>query len=243
MVHFIIPLYNKSAILIDSLEKIQHYLKTHFKESYEIVLCDDGSQDDTLVKAGEYASDNPLIRIVGYKINRGRGYAIKFAGNSCNGDYMIYFDLDLPKTTELSRLTEMLNQLRENDIVIGSRFLTCSQITRIPLRNFISKVYRLLVRLIFPELKINDIDVGFKGFRALCFKEVNLCSKINRWAWDLEFLTVARAKGMKIKEFPIEWNEKHDGYSSAVNIFKDSLEELWGILTIRLRSLNKFRRS
>lgn len=242
MIHFIVPLYNNKAILLDCIDRIDNFLKNNLSDKYEIILCDDGSRDDTLITAQKYAESNPRTNVIGYKKNRGRGYAIKFSGNACNGDFIIYMDLDFPKTTKLSRLIEMVNFLHDSDVVIGSRFLEGSEINRLPLRALISRIYRLLVSLILPELKINDIDVGFKGFKTPCFKEVNLYSKIDGWAWDLEFLAIARAKGKIIKEFPIDWNEKYDGHSSAVNIFKDSLEELSGIINVRLRSLSKFKK-
>jgi len=243
MIHFIIPLYNNGAILTECITRIDNFLKTNLHDEYEIILTDDGSTDDTFIIAQRYSGSKPRIKVMGYKNNKGRGYAIKFAGNVCNGNFIIYMDLDFPKTTELSRLMEMVALLGDSDVVIGSRFLSGSRIDRFPLRALISKIYRLLARLIFPELKVHDIDVGFKGFKTSCFKEVNLCSKIDGWAWDLEFLAIARAKDKVIKEFPIDWKEKYSGYSSAVNIFKDSFEQLLGMINIRLRSLNKFQKS
>ncbi len=243
MIHFIVPLYNNNVILSDCIARIDNFLKNNLYDKYEIILCDDGSTDDTLIIAQKYAESNPRTNVIGYKKNRGRGYAIKFAGNACNGDFIIYMDLDFPKTTKLSRLIEMINFLHDSDVVIGSRFLEGSEIDRLPLRAFISRIYRLLVSLILPELKINDIDVGFKGFKTSCFKEVNLYSKIDGWTWDLEFLAIARAKGKIIKEFPIDWNERHNGYTSTINILKDSFEEFFGLLNVRMRSLRKFRKT
>ena len=244
MVHYIIPLYNKSADIIENIKTLNLFLKNHLNGEYEIILCDDGSTDDTLALANKCKDSIACVRVVGYKENKGRGHAVKFAGNNCRGDYIIYIDLDFSKTTKLDKLIEMIEYLHDNDIVIGSRFLPDSDIKRFPFRRFVSSVYRCLVKLILPELKINDIDVGFKGFRTACFKEINSFSKFERWSWDLEFLTIARLKGMKIKEFPIDWNERYDGYASVVHIFKDSFEELCGIVSMRLRSLrfrNKLR--
>lgn len=242
MIHFIIPIYNQGESVVDNISRLLSFLKVHLYEPYEIVLCDDGSTDDTLSQAKQLALSSKSIRVLGYKKNRGRGFAIKFAGNTCQGEYLIYFDLDFPKTTNLLKLMEMAKNLKENDIVVGSRFLAGSQTRRVPLRALISKIYRCLVYLILPELRIRDVDVGFKGFKRSCFKEVNLYSKIDKWSWDLEFLMIARAKKMKIKEFPINWNERYDGYSSAINILKDSFEEFCGILDVRIRSLNKFKK-
>ncbi len=239
MIHFIIPLFNKSTVLVDNLKHIDNFLKTHLIEKYEIILCDDGSTDDTLTVAQEYANSKPYFKVIGYEQNKGRGHAIKFAGRICEDGYIIYMDLDFPKTTRLDRLIEMIKYLQDKDIVIGSRFLPDSEVKRVPLRAFVSKVYRWLVRLILPELKVSDIDVGFKGFRRVCFEEINNFSKIDGWAWDLEVFTIARWKGMKIKEFPIDWNEKYDNYDTSVNIFKSSIEEFCGILNMRIRSLRK----
>ena len=241
MIHFLIPLYNKGRSVGDSVRRLAAFLQDSLREPYEIVLCDDGSTDNTLSLVRKLAAAYPSVRVVGYAQNRGRGAVLKSAAKTCEGEYLIYVDLDFPQTTGHSCLSAMIGHVRNNDIVGGSRFMAGSKTRRILLRAVISRVYRALVYCVLPELKVRDIDVGFKGFKTACFKEVNRYSRMDGWAWDLECIAIARSLGKTIKEFPIDWNENYDGYDSAVNIFKDGLEELCAIAQVRVRSWRGFR--
>jgi len=234
-VHFVIPLFNKGKSLREDVNQLTLFLSPILQDSFEVVLCDDGSTDDTRRQAEAAALANPQVRVMGYAQNKGRGYAIKYAGNNCGGEYLIYLDLDFSKTTSMQALIRMLEYLREHDVVIGSRFLPDSKTMRLPVRDFVSRVHRFIIRRLLPGLAITDVDVGFKGIRLSLLKELSGYSQQNRWSWDMELLVLARSRGVRIKEFAIDWNEKHDGYDSAVDIVRDSIEEFRGIWDVRNR--------
>lgn len=238
MIHFIIPLYNKEDILEKNINCLNEFLKSHLKQEYEIVLSNDGSRDNTLEIAQSLEKSLPLVRVVGYSPNRGRGYAVKYAARSCSGNYVIFADLDFPQTTSLGRILEMIDSLKKNQVVIGSRFLPKSVTKRFLRRRFVSRAYRLLVKLFFPWIKIKDPDIGFKGFQTSSFLRINKLSQMDRWSWDLEVLIIARKNHLRINEIPIDWNEKYNKYTSSVKIFKDSWEEFSGMIRIK-RNLKK----
>lgn len=238
MIHFIIPLYNKEDTLEKNITDLNKFLESRLIQGYEIVLSDDGSRDSTLEIAQSLEKSFPQIRVVGYSLNQGRGYAIKYAARSCSGNYIIFADLDFPQTTSLERMLEMIDYLKTNQVVIGSRFHPESETKRILIRSLISRAYRLFVKLLFPQIKIKDPDIGFKGFQAQSFSKINKLSQLNRWSWDLEVLVIAQKNHLRIAEIPIDWNEKHNRYVSSVKIFKDSLEEFLGLFQIE-RNLKK----
>lgn len=214
------------------------FLKSHMKEDYEIILSNDGSTDRSLRIAQALEKSLPRLRIVSYPHNQGRGYAVKFAARICNGNIIIFADLDFPQTTRLEKILEMLAQLEENQIVIGSRFLSESKTKRILLRDVVGRAYRFFVRVFFPELKIKDPDVGFKGFHQSSFAKINQVSKMNRWPWDLEVMVIAQKNNLKIAEIPIDWNEMHEKGASSVKLFQACWEEFFGMLQIK-RNLKK----
>ncbi|MBN1274205.1 MAG: glycosyltransferase [Candidatus Aminicenantes bacterium] len=238
LIHFIIPLYNKETTVVKNVTSVQNFIQSKLRDEYEILLCDDGSTDRTYECARELAAHMPHIRIVGYSKNKGRGYAIKFAAKTCTGNRAIYFDLDLPRTTPLEKILEMVRTLENHPVVIGSRFHPLSCTKRKPVRGLVGRIYLLFTKWFFPKLKLTDPDMGFKGFHRSVLQQINKISRMDGWSWDLEFLVAARQNNIPIEEIPIDWNEQHEEYSSSVHIFKDGWEELRGMTRIR-RNMKK----
>lgn len=233
MLHLIVPVYNGESSLAPNIRALDDFLAAKLSGPYEIVLCDDGSRDGSVRVAGEIAASRPRVRTVGYTVNRGRGGAVKFAAESCPDGQIIYADLDFPQTSPLDPVLRMAERLSETPVVIGSRFHLESRTRRIGRRNLIGKIHRATVRRFFPALDVSDPDMGFKGFRQPEFGRLNRLSRMNRWSWDLEVLVIARRNALPIAELPVNWREDFEAYSTSVHLFRDSREELLGILAIR----------
>ncbi len=233
MIHFVVPFFNNEKNLEDNVLALHAFLVQNLGAAFEIVLCNDGSTDRSAEVATELGRLRPQIRLVGYAPNRGRGFAVRFAAETCFGEHLIYADLDFPQTTGLTHILDMVRCLQDNQVVVGSRFLRESKTRRIWRRRAVSRAYRLLVRLLMPGLKVRDPDAGFKGFRLDGLKRMNGLSREDRWSWDLEMLVIARTNGFTVAEIPINWNERHPGYVSSVRLFRDGWEEWAGMLRIR----------
>jgi glycosyltransferase involved in cell wall biosynthesis len=235
MIHFVVPVYNNESNLEENVRVLYEFLNVHLGDGFELVLSNDGSTDRSADIAGRLARCFPRLRVVGYALNRGRGFAVRFAAETCRGNYLIYADLDFPRTTALSNILDMEEALVRYPIVIGSRFLRESVAERLWKRKVVGLAHRLLVRLFFPKLKIKDPDAGFKGFQVERLKKISPLCHEDRWSWDLEILAIARANGISCLEIPINWNERHERYVTSVHIFKDGWEELTGLIRIGRR--------
>ncbi len=240
MVHFVVPFYNNEKNLENNVLVLSKFLASHLKEDYEIVLSNDGSQDQSLEIAHRLAESTPKVRVVSYSRNRGRGYAIKHAAASCRGEFLIYADLDFPQTTRLERILSMLECLREKRLVVGSRFLQNSRTQRIWLRKYVGIAHRLMVKIIFSGLKVKDPDAGFKGFALPALRKMIALSRMDRWSWDLEMLVIAWRNGLSIAEIPIDWNEKYEKYVSSARLLRDAWEELRGMIRIKRNYVKGF---
>lgn len=238
MVHFVVPFYNNEKNLRKNILLLHHFLEVNLAGDFEIVLCNDGSTDASLAIARQIGRAHPEIRVVGYEVNRGRGYAVRFAALFCSGGQLIFSDLDLPKTTDLTHILRIKEGLKDHHLVVGSRFLRESDTRRIWLRGAVGRAHRFFVRLLFPRLKIKDPDAGFKGFDLAWLQKMCGVSRMDRWSWDLEVLAIARANGLSITEIPIDWNERHEARVSSVRLIRDAWEEFSGMLKIR-RNLRK----
>lgn len=233
MLHYVVPFYNNESILGGNARALNAVLSRDFPGGFELVLCDDGSRDGSLGVARALAAELPSARVVGYPENRGRGYAVRFAAATCGGENLIFSDLDLPQTTDLSRIRRMTAALAVAPVVVGSRFLGESATRRRRLRGLVGRAHRLFVRILLPRLGVRDPDAGFKGFDLAWLKKASAVCREDRWSWDMEILAVARANGLSILEIPIDWNERHEGYATSVRIARAAWEEFTGMRRIR----------
>lgn len=234
----VLPVYNEADKLEKNVRSLHEYLVPSGIK-FEIVICNDGSIDDSFRIARKISGELPDVQSIGYEVNRGRGYAIKFCAKYLRGFYIIYMDADLPSTIDLRHLDKMVDYLKHDDIVIASRFHPQANIKRKWHRAFIGIVYRMIVRVVFRGFPVTDPDVGFKGFRRNVYAEVIPYTDLNGWSWDLQFLVNAFNFGFTIKEFPFTWVEDYE--RSSVNIIKDSFLELTGLIYIKISGIYKYR--
>lgn len=231
MVSVIIPSYNESKNLAMNIPVLERYLAADFRY-YEIIIVDDGSRDGTRRVAEGFAAKNRKIKIVSYGKNIGRGYAVRQGMKNSSKTNVFMMDADMASAIDLNIIRRMAEELESNDVVIASRFMEGSRITRKAHRQLMSSVYRKIVKLVLPGLQVADADSGLKAFRREAARLISNNTKSNRWSWDLEAITFARKKGLRIKEIPLEWNEKG---SSAINLFIDPIEQLLGVVKTRLK--------
>ena len=232
MISFIFPIYKQEYVLNKSIILLEDFLAKHPDDKYEIVICIDGSPDSCLEISESLASEFKNIVVTGYEKNRGRGYAIKYAGMIAKGDYYICMDCDLVTDRYLPFIEKMMDLVKKHDVVIASRFHKDSRIERKFVRKVVSKCYRILIAVLFRYFTVTDPDVGFKGFEKDVFHKVNLVSNLNGPSWDLQFLVNAQYEKYDIYEFPFHYVEDYE--RTTVNVLVCSLVELLGMIYVRI---------
>ena len=235
MITFILPIYQQEHVLEKSISALDKFLSIESSEEYEILICNDGSADRCSEIAEMLEKKYKGVRAIGYKTNRGRGYALKYSGLKARGEYLISMDCDLIIEENFPYIRKMISLVKDYDVVIATRFHPQAKTERKFIRKFVSRSYRLLVRLIFPGFPVTDPDVGFKGFKKESFQQINLVTNLSGPPWDLQFLINSWHYGHSIYEFPFSYNENYT--KTTVNIFICSLIELMGMLYIRLTFL------
>lgn len=230
----ILPVYNEADKLAKNVRRLHEYLASTGVK-FEIVICNDGSIDDSSRIAKQISDELPNVQSIGYKANRGRGYAIKFCATYLRGPFIVYMDVDLPSAIDLRHLDRMVDYLKHDDIVIASRFHPEAKIKRKWHRAIIGIVYRMIVRVVFRDFPVTDPDVGFKGFRRNVFTEIIKYTDLNGWSWDLQFLVNAYNFGFSIREFPFHWTEDYE--RTSVALFKDALLEFISLVYIKIKGV------
>lgn len=201
-----------------------------FKEMgipFEIIVVNDGSDDDTEVEIGMACDENPEVMLVTYKDNGGKGNALKAGFKHSRGDIVTFVDADLelhPK--QLKRFFEEMSRFNA-DIVIGSKRHPESIINYPAKRRMLSKGYNLLVRALLG-VKLTDTQPGLKLFRRIVLEREFPKVLVKRWAFDLELLVNSSKDGFKIVEAPLELHYLREnggrlGLSDVFHIFQDTL--------------------
>jgi glycosyltransferase involved in cell wall biosynthesis len=231
---FIVPAYNEEKYIETALYGLDEIVKSR-NCPYEIVVVDDGSNDDTLNKARKYASKNGHVRVITYDHNLGKGYAVKKGFMEAQGQVVVFVDSDTD--IEMNTILDYIDALKYGDIVIPTKWHPQSRIKMPMKRRILSHGFNILVRTLIGA-KLKDTQVGLKVMKKDKFNPIfpRLCVK--RYAFDVELLTVANLYGLKIVEMPTKL--KIEGLFNIREILK-MLIDLLGI-AYRLKIIHWYQR-
>jgi dolichyl-phosphate beta-glucosyltransferase len=230
----VIPAYNESCRITRTLDLIYAYFTDHLWQ-FEIIVVDDGSTDNTKNVLETIQNRLPLIKYFSYpSANHGKGHAVRKGIEAAAGEIILISDADL--STPIEEIEKLLVYFDQGyDLIIGSRGLKNSDIrVRQPLfRVAMGKMFNRIVRLMILE-DFRDTQCGFKLFSGTCARKLFKQATIDRFAFDVEILFLAKRQGYKIKEVPIIWLNSPE---SKVHPVKDSLQMLTDIIRLYLRTL------
>jgi len=200
-ISIIMPAYNEAGHIASSIEETANAFNS-FGYSWELIVMDDGSSDDTYEKANALVQKHPQLIARRNPVNMGKGRAIKKALHYVTGDYALFLDADMDlHPIQFQTLFDIMH-LNNADIVIGSK-LHPNSVVNYPLqRRIISFVYYLLVRMLF-NLPCHDTQTGLKLFKTGVLRNVLPRVLVKKFAFDLEVLVNAHHLGYKIVEAPI----------------------------------------
>jgi dolichyl-phosphate beta-glucosyltransferase len=224
----VIPAYNEHKRIGESLRRILQYLHEQKWEA-EVVVVDDGSQDDTVQIIDSFALQYPEVRLVRNPENRGKGYSVRNGMLNARGRFLLFTDADL--SSPISEAYKLFAALDAGaDVAIGSRWLDPSlQFQRQPLkRRIYSRAFNLYLRMLLG-LRFRDTQCGFKAFTQRAAHTIFPRQQIFRWGFDPEILQIARKEKMKVVEVPVIWG--HDE-RSTIHPLKDGLR--MGIDTLKV---------
>src|SRR5438477_4847723 len=94
----VIPAYNESSRLPATLTKVMKYLEG-FGHSYEVLVVDDGSEDDTCNVVDKLAAQYAHLRVI-RNPHRGKGYAVRTGMLGATGRFILYSDADFSAPIE-----------------------------------------------------------------------------------------------------------------------------------------------
>ncbi len=226
----IIPAYNEASRIGETLRKIVRYLESK-KFDYEIIVVDDGSSDGTAEIVRGFK--NSRLKLLENKINRGKGYAVRYGMLEAKKDWILFTDADL--SAPIEELDNFIKFTSQYDVVIASRALKNSKILiRAPwYRELGGKLINLAVQ-VFVLPGIHDTQCGFKLFRREAAQKIFPKQTLNNFSFDVEVLYLVRKYGYKILELPVSWSNSPN---TKVKPFRDGLRLLFDLIKIRINDL------
>lgn len=238
-VSIVIPAYNEESNLKRGvLEEVDDFLKKQ-DFSYEVIIVDDGSQDETRELVEKFIIGKKNFRLI--KNNHGgKAIAVMTGLSESRGRLGVFTDMD--QATPISELNKLLLEFEKGaDIVIGSR----KGRKGAPwVRKMMAWGFAFL-RTMILGLPFKDTQCGFKGFSRNAIEKITI-QLLPIWqnkhksggavnaGFDIEALFVGRKKGFKIVEVPVEW--RHVG-TERVQAINDSIEAFLDMLRIRRNQL------
>jgi glycosyltransferase involved in cell wall biosynthesis len=231
---FVIPAYNEEVLIETTLDALDNMVAPQ-KRQYEIIVVDDGSKDKTLANATRYAKMHRHVKVVSYRKNLGKGYAVKTGFMQCGGQIVIFADSDME--IDLGLISKYLAALEHGDIVIASKCHPDSRVEVSLSRRILSLGFNGLVRLL-TGVPFKDTQSGLKAMRKSAFVNIFPRLAVKRYAFDVELLAVARLYGLTVVEMPV--SIKIDASLKPKQIWK-MFFDLLGI-AYRLRLIHWYQR-
>ena len=177
--------------------------------SFEIIIVNDGSRDQTGRVAGRLAGLSEKVKVIHHPHNRGYGRALKSGIEQAKKDLVFFCDSDGQFTLEdLPRLLEWIDQY---DMVIGYR-----EKRRDPWHRLLNaRAWNLLVRFLLG-LKVHDIDCAFKLFQRKIFESIEI-DTVGAMV-NTEILSRALRAGFTLKEVPVRHFPRRFGTQSGAKL-------------------------
>ncbi len=231
LLSLVIPLYNEAQNVAPLVVAIDHALKEF---TYELILVDDGSTDDTFKELQQLPHPN-CIRIQLDK-NYGQSVALAAGIDHAQGEYIITLDGDLQN--DPNDIPMMLQKAKNEhwDVVAGIRTnRKDSLIKTIP-----SKIANYIIRYA-TKLDLKDYGCALKVFTKTTAKNLKLYGGMHRF-----ILLLAHLNGARITQVEVHHNARTLGVSKyglgrTFNVIKD-LMVLLTVQNSKKKSLSAFGR-
>ncbi len=232
----VIPTYNEkdnvASIIIAVLKQI---------DDLNVLIVDDNSPDGTADIVREMQKTIPNIHLIvrSGKMGLGTAYCEGFK-YALNLGFDAIFEMDADFSHDPKELPRFLETLKDNDLVIGSRYIKGVNVVNWPLSRLILSYGANMYTRIITGMSIMDATGGFKCFRAEALKRIDLDTiRSNGYGFQIEMNFRLWKSGARIKEIPIIFIDRTSGVSKMNNkIIYEAVFLVWK-LKFFWKSMNK----
>lgn len=232
----IIPTYNERENIVLIIPEIKKVLP-----QVHILVVDDSSPDGTAQSVREVASTINDVYLLerSQKDGLGRAYISGFLW-ALQRSYQFIFEMDADFSHDPKYLPDFLDAIKENDLVIGSRYISGVNVINWPMSRLLLSYCGNKFASVLTGISVKDCTGGFKCFRRELLEKLDL-GKISSsgYSFQVEINYYAWKKGFRIAEIPIVFTDRKYGDSKmSTRIIREAFLLIW-----RLRLASLFKRN
>ncbi|MBN1342935.1 MAG: glycosyltransferase family 2 protein [Phycisphaerae bacterium] len=193
------PMYNESAKIAEAVAAMRGSLES-LGRSWEFILVNDGSVDDSLSLARQAAGEDPRIRIITYENNRGRGHALRTGFAAARGEFVVATEADLSWGTDIVHRLLVACERPGVDMVVASPHMEGGRLENVPThRVFLTQFGNVLLRRLMPGGLTMNTGMT-RAYRRDVLDAMDLHSDGKEL--HLEIISKAHALGFRMMEIP-----------------------------------------
>ena len=199
-------------------------------ETYEVVVVDDGSTDDTVNLVQRVCRETPAVRLLRHAANCGKGAAVRNGMLNAHGEYLLFTDADL--SAPIADAERLLEPLKNGyDVALGSRGIRPEWINlrQSRLRETAGNC-STFVFAASPGWISRIRSAASRPSRRQAAKTIFSRQRIPGFGFDVEILFLARKFGCRVLEVPVHWAHSE---GSKVHLLRDSTRMFLDLLRIR----------
>ncbi|MGL5683376.1 MAG: glycosyltransferase family 2 protein [Marinifilaceae bacterium] len=174
-ISIVVPLYNEEESLPELTAWIDKVCNTN-QFTYEIILVDDGSNDNSWSVIEELSAKYNTIRAIKFRRNYGKSAALHCGFKATQGDVVITMDADLQDSPE--EIPELYRMIKEDnyDVVSGWKKKRYDPITK----TLPTKLFNATARK-FSGIYLHDFNCGLKAYRGQVVKSIEVYGEMHRY--------------------------------------------------------------
>ena len=225
----IIPAYNEQDRIGSTLETVAAYFD-HQPYQAQVMVVDDGSQDQTVAMVQEFAKHHPYFEVIVNPHNRGKGAVVRQGFLAAKGQYLLFSDADL--SAPIEEVERLLPHLEAGyDVAIGSRNKGGEgiKLDAVLKRKIMGRIFNGIVQRV-TGLDFQDTQCGFKLFTRAAAHAIFSRQKLAGFSFDVEILYIAQLLHLKTIEVGVNWTHVA---GSRISLIRDSIRMFRDIIQIK----------
>ncbi len=204
----------------------------------QVLVVDDSSPDGTadVVRARPEFGDRLHLLLRPEKRGLGAAYIAGFQWALRETDAEAVFEMDADFSHDPRAIDDFLREIREYDVVLGSRYLQGVTVVNWPLRRLMLSVGANIYARWVTGMPIKDCTGGFKCFRRHVLEALPLDRiRSDGYSFQIEMNYHCWKRGFRIKEIPIVFTDRQVGVSKMSR--RIVWEAMWMVWALRLRRI------
>lgn len=222
------PAYNEEKNVGGTIEQVLKVLQSLNLKEYEVIVINDGSEDNTAGVVKEWEKQDNHVRLISHEQNKGYGEAVKTGFYSANYNYIVFIDAD--GQFDFADITKLTDKIRDADIVVGYRINRQDSLMRI-----INGWGWTQISNILFGLRLTDVDCAFKLFKRKVIDTIPHLESTRGAMINPETLAKSKKAGFKIVQVGVTHFPRKEGQQTGAKLqviiisFLDLIKLWWKI--------------